>query len=259
MKLGRTWLKVERAARHLIELRGQISRIEAAPFEVRETRDENNGDRVWVIDSKDNAEHLLGVSMYGVIAGDFVHNLRSALDHAVWQLADPPGIANAFPICLDERATRGSFWGGKGNRAVGPYRLKNVPQPAADYIESVQPYHRFQTRDPLWQLNELWNEDKHRTLLVVGDPSWSTPLIVATRDGRDTYPGEVKDRDPEHPAEIFRLDAKSDSEVTFGQPRRVEIRFASPAVVAGQSVTSALDWMLRYVSTDILPGVESYL
>src|SRR5215470_7381865 len=87
MKLGSTWLKVERATHHLIELRSEIARVESGPYELVEVRDEAT-------------EHLLGLSMYGVIIGDFVHNLRSALDHAVWKLADPPIIGKtAFPVC----------------------------------------------------------------------------------------------------------------------------------------------------------------
>src|SRR5262249_18777159 len=95
MKLGRTWLKVERAIHHLIELRGEIARIESGPYELVEVRDGATGDRTWVLRADDAAQHLLGWSMYGVIVGDFVHNLRSALDHAVWG----PGSAIARWSC----------------------------------------------------------------------------------------------------------------------------------------------------------------
>lgn len=39
----------------------------------------------------------------GVIVGDLVHNVRSALDHLVWQLvlanAQQPTRATQFPVC----------------------------------------------------------------------------------------------------------------------------------------------------------------
>ena len=259
LKLGRTWLKVERAAQHLDELRGQIERIESAPFQIGETKDPTNGDRVWVMETTANAGHLLGVSMYGVIIGDFVHNLRSALDHTIWKLANPPSKANAFPVCVSESAASDSFYGTAKDAGLGVRRLRNVPNPAFDFVADVQPYNRLEGRDPLWQLNEMWNEDKHRTLLVVANPSWSTPFVVATKDGRDTYEGEIKDKNPDNPAEVFRLDANSDSQVIVGVPGKVDVRFASPPVMANRVVLPSLDWIFMYISGTILPGLESYL
>jgi hypothetical protein len=259
LKLGRTWLKVERAAHHLDELGQLIERIENAPFKIAETKDPANGDRVWVMQSTANAEHLLGVSMYGVIIGDFVHNLRSALDHTIWKLANPPSRANAFPVCISESGASDSFYGTAKEAGLGVRRLRNVPNPAFDFVADVQPYNRLQDRDPLWQLNEMWNEDKHRTLLVVANPSWSTPFVVATKDGRDVYEGETKEKDPNNPAEVFRLDANSDSEVIVGVPGKVDIRFASPPVMANRVVMPTLGWIFKYVSGVLLSGLESYL
>jgi hypothetical protein len=41
---------------------------------------------------------------FGLIAGDFLQNMRSSLDYLVWQLViankRKPGTCNAFPICL---------------------------------------------------------------------------------------------------------------------------------------------------------------
>lgn len=259
LKLGRTWLKVERAAHHLEELEQQIRRIESAPFKLAKTKDSSNGDRVWVMETTAIAEHLLGVSMYGVIIGDFVHNLRSALDHAVWKLANPPSKANAFPVCFSESGSGESFYGTANEAGLGVRRLRNVPNPAFDFVADVQPYNRLKDRDPLWELNEMWNEDKHRTLLVVANPSWSTPFVVATKDGRDVYPGEIKDKNPDNSAEVFRLDANSDSEVIVGVPGKVDIRFASPPVMVNRVVMPTLGWILKYVSEVILPGLESYL
>jgi hypothetical protein len=260
MKLAETWLKVERATRHIVELRHEIARIESGPYELVEIRDEASGDRTWVLHAKDAAQHLLGLSMYGVIIGDFVHNLRSALDHAVWKLAAPPieGLTG-FPVCLEERDRPGSFFGGKGTRAKGRNRLKNVPKPAFDFIERVQPYNRMQATAPLWQLNEMWNEDKHRTLLVVEDFNWTSQFSVSTLHGRDLYEGEMKPTDPENPLEVFRLDAASDSEVTVGRPSNLSVRFGSPEVVEGLAILPTLEWMLKDISQEILAGLESFL
>jgi len=260
--LAGTWLKVERATQHLIELRREIARIESGPYELVEVRDATTGDRTWILQADDAAQHLLGLSMYGVIVGDFVHNLRSALDHAVWKLAKPPITGRTgFPVCLHERGVQRSFHGAKdkGIRAIGPYLLKNVPEPAFDFIERVQPYNRFQERAALWQLNELWNEDKHRSLVLVADPSWTSRFIISTLHGRQPYPGEVKPTNPENPSEVFRLDAASDSEITVIQPSKVVVRFASPQIVERLEVMPTLDWMLKDISLEILPGLESFI
>ena len=46
MKLGRTWLKIERAVQHLEHLERQVDFIEQAPFVIVERRDPENSDRI---------------------------------------------------------------------------------------------------------------------------------------------------------------------------------------------------------------------
>lgn len=265
-KLGRTWLKAERAIQHLEHLRRRISLIEGDVFSVPEERDESNGDRVWRLAPGQNANELMDVPMYGVIVGDVVHQLRSVLDHAVWQLAKPPiDGRTAFPICLHERDAPGSFFGGtdratgKRFNPIGTDRLRNVGRAAIDYIESVQPYRRLGVGDPLWALNELWNSDKHRTLIVVADPQWVQPMAIAFPDGRDQFaPGELKEADLVN-GEVLRLDGSSTAEVILAVSAPVRIVYGPTApAVGGKLVLPNLDWMLRSVQ-EILIGIESFL
>lgn len=94
-----------------------------------------------------------------LIVGDCLNNLRSSLDHLVWQIVESAGIkapsrSNMFPICT----TKNAF-----DREVQRNRLQGVPKQAFSIIESLQP---FQT-DFNWQLdvlNTLCNKDKHREL-----------------------------------------------------------------------------------------------
>jgi hypothetical protein len=93
------------------------------------------------------------------IVGDCLNNLRSALDHLIWQIVDSNGIAqpassNMFPICSTEEAFANQV---KGNR------LRGVPQNAVDQIRRLQPYVGEHNR-LLWLLSELCNLDKHRDL-----------------------------------------------------------------------------------------------
>ena len=132
-----------------------------------------------------------------------------------------------------------------------------MPKPAVDYIETIQPYNRLGSADPLWQLNELWNVDKHRTLIAIPNASWNQSVVIATPGGRETYPGEVKDAIP---PEVVRLDANSDASVILGEPGKVRIIFGSDVPsVAKKMVVPTLRWMLNDVQGVILPGVEQFL
>ena len=104
---------------------------------------------------------------WSIRAGEFAYNLRSALDHLVWQLvlanAGCPSRDNQFPI--QAYANQNNF---KGN-------LRGVSPNAVEYIESVQPYH-FSERQcqsdadragsGLAMLHDICNMDKHRHLAI---------------------------------------------------------------------------------------------
>ena len=80
----------------------------------------------------DNPELLID---YSIGVGEIAYNLRSALDHLVWQLVchnqNTPTPRNEFPIFISERKYR------KAKKS----KLHGVaPAPAAS-IEGLQPYH----------------------------------------------------------------------------------------------------------------------
>ena len=101
--------------------------------------------------------------MLSVIVGDCLHNLRSSLDHIVYQLViingQLPTTANMFPIC----ETPDGF-----NRQIRRNRLSGVPGHAQTLIEHLQPYNTGQAPglNNLWCLNHLVNIDKHRSLAL---------------------------------------------------------------------------------------------
>jgi hypothetical protein len=114
---------------------------------------------------------------WGILIGDCVHNLRSALDHLAFQLmlANPKlkwpiprklVKSSAFPITLSSTKFRGA-----------QHRLAGVSATAKAIIECLQPYHRrkYPGTRTLWELEELWNGDKHRLL----------PLIYSSFELRD--------------------------------------------------------------------------
>lgn len=108
--------------------------------------------------------------LWGVIFGDAIHNLRSALDHLVWQLVllngKTPSGANQFPIC----DTGANYWSagwkdGKKTPSTREWRLEGVSDAHKALIDEMQPY---RTRVPprttraLSALRDLSNYDKHR-------------------------------------------------------------------------------------------------
>jgi hypothetical protein len=103
---------------------------------------------------------------WGIIIGEIVHDIRSALDHLVYQLViyatdKPPSddSRTQFPIY----DVAGNFQKHRGSMLMG------VDAHAADLIKSFQPFSTGESADsPLWHLNQLSNIDKHRTIHLAG-------------------------------------------------------------------------------------------
>jgi hypothetical protein len=94
------------------------------------------------------------------IAGDFLYNVRSAMDHVVYQLVAVNGQtyepSNHFPIC----SVPVNFL-----NEIKRHRLDGVSAKAQTIIETLQPYHRG--NEILLVLDALHNIDKHRTINIV--------------------------------------------------------------------------------------------
>lgn len=108
--------------------------------------------------------------LWGVMFGDAMHNLRSALDHLVCQLVllntgKRATGENQFPIC----DTGAAYWsaGSKGQASTRERRLRGVSDAHKALIDEMQPY---RTRIPpgaihaLSALRDLSNHDKHRLI-----------------------------------------------------------------------------------------------
>jgi hypothetical protein len=99
----------------------------------------------------------------GVLMGEFVHNLRSTLDHLAWQLAltktRTPHDKLQFPI-LDRKPSEAAWRSRVGDQ------LRCVPPEAVQQIWDLQPFHSERPEtNALAIVRELSNEDKHRVIL----------------------------------------------------------------------------------------------
>jgi len=104
--------------------------------------------------------------MWGIQVGEIVHNLRSALDHIVWQLVIPDAKSkNQFPIFNDV--------GWFEKNGIGKF-LRGVNSKAVELIRSEQPFPKEYggtgegIKCPLWHLKEFSDADKHRLIHVTG-------------------------------------------------------------------------------------------
>ncbi len=167
------WLKVKRAQKHMVDINREAIRYASGnPYEfirVRRLPDSQRtiGYRTHITDQPN--------PMISVMLGDFVHNLRSALDYIM--VACVPrkrqSIAS-FPILLEDIWATDS----EGNFMVNDTkRRENVeadinelfPKGRALVIK-VQPYHQGfdRYRHILGIISRLENADKHRQLITVG-------------------------------------------------------------------------------------------
>jgi len=131
--------------------------------------------------AKDLGLHL------GLIVGDVVHNLRTALDHLVHQLAvlngTPPFDVNRsrqFPVSVKEAAYLRKSRG----RTYRDRCLIGVKEEHRKRIDAVQPYHYGEkaSRNSLALLSEVDNADKHRVInTTVAGLRWP--------DGTEMRPG----------------------------------------------------------------------
>ena len=115
---------------------------------------------------------------WSVRLGEILYNLRSALDHLVWQLVlangQKPGPHNAFPIVNNRCDWQGTTSNNK---------LKGVTPRVKAMVEHLQPYTGginlpFNVAG-FWTLHSLCNIDKHRHLIfaIVGSSGLLDPII----------------------------------------------------------------------------------
>jgi len=107
------------------------------------------------------------VTRWALLVGECVHNLRSALDHAVYECSGPDAPDGCqFPVFRDdsylslpERAKRGYLYKVRG---IKDDRVRAI-------IQTAQPWNRKERPElhPLWVLHRLDIQDKHRLLTPV--------------------------------------------------------------------------------------------
>ncbi len=179
-------LKIARAAEHLEELSKEVKDyLDSQPYEVvAEARQEDNP----LLVCKVHRQPPLRLSL---LLGDFLHNLRSSLDHLAWQLVlasdGTPETLTSFPIYARRRKYK--EFKKKNDTASGV--VGEISEKAARLVEKAQPYNNEDGTPPedlLWILNKLNNIDKHGQLNIsVLNATDVVQVDLLTADGTGIY------------------------------------------------------------------------
>lgn len=164
------------------------------------------------------------------VIGDFLFNVRSALDHIVYSLISrnaPKELRNstAFPIC----SSADNFADALKRRLAG------VPEKAVTLIERLQPYHGGE--NPLGTLDNLHNIDKHRSLHLA--TAVASAVAVQWRDEQDpivaTYLGDDELRDG---AQFGDIEMRLDDSIALRLHDEVKVQGKAAIFVAFDNPTA---------------------
>lgn len=259
--------KLARAQQHLDTLDEQIGAfMERGPYLVSYERKPDGSEHIWRIHVEEQPPLALGP-----IIGDFLNNMRSALDHLIWQLAilagkERPSRQTAFPIC----DTEGTFRS-KGNR-------NKVADLSKEYRAAVERLQPFQiggaARDHwLWHLNELSRVDKHQILHPVGaihnDATFSTHPVD---ESKDPFPYQLGQLGQTVTTKIWASLAPFQDEAPIARwtldPPRPDVKmegnfsfyvsFGEGVEPAVRPVTDVLENILRHVEGEVLPPLSYF-
>jgi len=170
-------------------------------FRRRLSRDANIG-AYGILQYMDEKELIIKANLprallinYSVLAGEIVHQMRSALDHLIYAIVPTGKNLRRFPVFTKECEYYKS----------GVPILDGLDPRAAAFIEALQPFGPDNKANALNVLNSLWNRDKHRLLLVTKVIVEDFRVTYTYPDGRQKVcvtknPAAVKDR-----ADLLRM------------------------------------------------------
>lgn len=256
-RLAAIRIKIERAKEHFRDLEVEVrSFLMTNPYIVGTKHDPQTRKLIYYLLSI--REPPLRMS---TIAGDLIHNLRSALDHLAYNLVivggGTPSTQTYFPI-FDDAARYKTGCRGK---------VTGMRPDAIKAIDAIKPYGGG--NDTLWRLHKLNNVDKHRLLITVGSAYRSINvgphmhrIMMQTRSeagfgNADNIPVPdifLRPADSLFPLktgdELF-IDAPN-AEVNEKMQFRFEVAFGEPQIVEGEPLVETLHQMLDTVDSIVL-------
>jgi len=166
------WLKVQRAEKHMVDINQEAVRYaESHPYSCERIRLLDSENTIW------GRFHITKQPepMIAIMFGDFIHNLRSALDWVVVACSPRKHRYKAsFPIIFKDvfaKDTDGNFVVGNTQRENFETAIQGLRPKARALVIRSQPYHLQANthREILGIISRLENADKHRQLITIGD------------------------------------------------------------------------------------------
>jgi hypothetical protein len=181
------------------------------------------------------------------IVGDYIHNLRSALEHLAGALIEgnggTPTKKSTFPVMAKPPVTK--------RLGISPHpniKPGGIHPDARPLLDATQPYTFGDgyEQHPLWLLEEFWNFDKHELIL------FTTPMMsgYTAHDERARLIGVtgdlvVSERTEHTTTFVFKPDPEHDVDVHAEITLRISFGPDTPA--DGQSMTMLLDELDGFV------------
>ena len=193
------------------------------------------------------------------MAGDVVNNLRGTLDHLIWAIArmnvEHPFNRTCFPIYPEKITTWLNRRTGKTERRDNTREVgrvcQSLPPEAIDVVRAFQPYERGDDpfKDPLNVLNDLWNMDKHRTIIPIA-ASALLPLF-------GSHPG-FSVRYLNDGTVIFHIPESANPKVNFEPHISFRVAFPPTSPGDGSPVADLLDDLYETVANDVVPAFAGF-
>ena len=246
-RLQRIRHKKERAEKHILDLQLALKVFrDSSPYEVVRDSQTHMGEFVYrVAKVEPTPPNVM------LIAGDAIQNLRSTLDHLIWQLVKANGQPTnrhlGYPIFPDHE----SYVAGVNGKIQG------VVAGVANVIDGTNPYKGG--NDQFWLLDKLNNIDKHRVLIGTGwffenvqvgsSAPWGEAVAsgyVATAKHFTVQP--VNRSRPLKAGDVLHTTGVDLGEkVKFG----LEVAFDEPQVVRGEAVLETIKGFASLVDQTI--------
>jgi hypothetical protein len=174
--------KIRRATDHLNSLNEKVlGFLNDKPYGFAGEFQAERGEYVFRVELAEGS--ATRIADIGTVFGDMIHNLRSALDHLVYELVrlnrkTPRGMTG-FPIFDTEPKD--------GFACATVNKLKGVGPRERALIEQLQPYNRIDRERVALGFVSRWdNRDKHRTLVgLAAAISGATEMPVSFQAERD--------------------------------------------------------------------------
>jgi hypothetical protein len=246
--LESAWHKTERAKKHILDLQRALQAfLDTRPYEVVREHKADTGEYIYRV-----ARIAPTPPDIMLIAGDAIHNLRSALDYTVWEVAEIHSRTHpklgGYPIFKDLQTYE----------TEKARRIEGVDPISEKLIDGTKPYKGG--NDLFWTLHELDNIDKHRVLVGTfwqlknvdflppdirafggGDYAFTNKpgVLEAVNGPRNLKAGDI----------LLATKVQLSDKVDFG----LTVAFNEPPVVEGQAVVELVETFARLVDQTIRP------